>query len=141
MKTSKKKIVFLHNEINKNIDIYIKKINTITFVPPENNNNNIFKTLKVHTNNVEFTIKKEIFNETHEKVVFEKKVVDYNKILKFIWFLNDYDGELVFWKNYPIRPKSGTLIIFPTSWCFPYEDIMITNSTRYIITGNIQHDY
>lgn len=53
----------------------------------------------------------------------------------YIWFLNDYDGEISFFNDYKIIPKAGLFILFPISWCFPYSEFIKLNENRYIIYG------
>jgi len=56
-------------------------------------------------------------------------------MLRFIWFMNDYDGEILFPNNHKIIPKKGKLIIFPASWVFPYEEINNKSAEIIMITG------
>lgn len=55
----------------------------------------------------------------------------------YIWFLNDYDGQIIFFNDYKIIPKMGLFLLFPISWCFPYEELIKLNENRYIIYGYI----
>jgi hypothetical protein len=55
----------------------------------------------------------------------------------YIWFLNDYDGEIIFWNEYRIIPKCGKFIMFPISWCFPYQEIIHSDANKYIVYGYI----
>ena len=55
----------------------------------------------------------------------------------YIWFLNDYDGEIIFFNDYKIKPKGGLFLLFPISWCFPYQELIKLNENRYIIYGYI----
>jgi hypothetical protein len=59
------------------------------------------------------------------------------KLLMYIWFLNDYHGEISFWNEYKIQPKIGKILIFPVSWCFPYEEIIHLQANKYIIYGYV----
>ena len=59
------------------------------------------------------------------------------KKFHFIWFLNEYEGEIIFWNNYSIKPLAGKLIIFPASWCFPFFELTKFNQTIFTISGFI----
>jgi len=59
------------------------------------------------------------------------------KLLMFIWVLNEYNGEFTFCNQYKIKSKPGKLIIFPVSWCFPYEELISMEANKYIIYGFI----
>ena len=75
---------------------------------------------------------------TDTKFVRQSKIDKSIKLFQYIWFLNDYDGEMVFWREHSIKPKAGKLVIFPTSWCFPYEDFTKKSDKKYYIKGQIQ---
>ena len=59
------------------------------------------------------------------------------KKFHFIWFLNEYEGEIIFWNNYSIKPLAGKLLIFPASWCFPFFELTKFNQTIFTISGFI----
>jgi len=96
----------------------------------------------VNGNVSEFKITTNIFKNKEVDVINEKRLIQcYDKkysnkitMLKFIWFMNDYDGE-IFIQNHKIIPKKGKLIIFPTSWCFPYQEINNVSSEIITISG------
>jgi len=140
---------YLKTELEKNIVIYVNKINN-QFVNKENNYN--FKIMNNITSDFfsDFVITKNYFDK--EKYVFSssrKRFIIKNtskclskriKILNFMWFLNDYDGEIIFWNNYSIKPSIGKLLIFPASWCFPYEELIKINSYVSMISGYIYRE-
>ena len=62
------------------------------------------------------------------------------RILTYIWFLNDIDngGELVFWNNKEkIKPKQGTIVIFPSNWTFSYKHTHPIEQDQYIVIGGV----
>lgn len=138
---TEKKRKYLHKELCSHLDKYKNGINKSTRVLSSDNNKRDFKTTDLKSDDVEFIIQKDKYVNSEENMVFEKRVSKYTKILKFIWFLNDYDGEILFWREHKIRPTIGTFLLFPTSWCFPYEELLPINFERYIITGYIQNDF
>jgi hypothetical protein len=59
------------------------------------------------------------------------------RIITYLWYLNDVveGGETVFNGKYKIKPRRGTLVLFPASWTFPHCGKMPISSDKYIITG------
>ena len=119
---------FLTNELVNNIKKYLNKINSV---------NNI---LNYHVNDhIDFLIKKDKYSDNDDTNIEIITRVNWHKsgykLLQFIWFLNDFDGEFIFWNKYIIKPKRGLLIIFPLSWCFPYEKKINKNYESNTIFG------
>ena len=127
----------LTNELNKNIIEYISSVNV-----------NLFDNIKYHKftmiikksfyidnayNNELDSSNIDIFKVKSRVATFTKKI----STIAFIWFLTDFDDEIVFWDNYRIKPTTGTLILFPVSWCFPYKEIVSNNAQNYVIYGYI----
>lgn len=121
----------LINELNNNIAEYQTATN--------------IKLFKNHTKYQKSTmiIKKNTMNEnpTNETIKIKKRLITFTKKINtfaFIWFLNTSDDdELIFWDNYKINPTTGTLLLFPVSWCFPYKEIIANNSQKMVIYGYI----
>ena len=118
---------FLTSELQKNIYEYNKKINIL---PGYN---------LLHFENIsklEFTfyIQKNNKKEVNITKRFSEKRI---KLLMFIIFLNEYDGEVTFCNEFKIVPKVGKLVIFPVSWCFPYHELINLEANKYIIYGYI----
>lgn len=58
------------------------------------------------------------------------------RLLAFIWYLNDVtDGGETEFINGKIKPKTGKLIIFPSSWNYYHKGHMPLSNDKYIITG------
>lgn len=94
--------------------------------------------VKSYLDKLQFVIKKETPNKSVDVEYSNQTKIDKCiNIFKYIWFLNEYDGELVFWHTYSIKPTAGKLLIFPISWCFPYEFLIKTTDVKYYITGQI----
>lgn len=58
------------------------------------------------------------------------------RVLVYMWYLNDVEigGETDF-INFKIKPTTGKLVIFPSTWTYPHcANIPISND-KYIITG------
>lgn len=67
--------------------------------------------------------------------------IDTNRILAFIWYLNDVDvgGETCFYNDTKneirIKPEMGKLIIFPTGYTFIHSGMTPLSNDKYILTG------
>lgn len=65
-------------------------------------------------------------------------VLDYNtarRFLSFLFYLNNVDdgGETVF-ANLKIKPKMGSLLVFPPMWMFPHRGEPPISNTKYIMS-------
>ena len=56
--------------------------------------------------------------------------------LTFLWYINNVEegGETLFFHG-KIKPKAGTLIIFPATWNYNHKGCVPTSGDKYIITG------
>jgi hypothetical protein len=66
----------------------------------------------------------------------EKNIYSY---IDFIIFLNDISegGEVEISGCFKIKPEKGTLLLFPSGWCFPYSHKISLLNDKYIISGKI----
>jgi hypothetical protein len=44
-------------------------------------------------------------------------------------------GETEIWDDFKIKPETGKLLLFPSSWTFPHRGVMPISDNKYIITG------
>lgn len=66
-------------------------------------------------------------------------------IIRFIYYLNDCDGdgggegdgETIFANKHKIIPEKGKLVLFPSDWFFPYKETLCKTADKYVITGFI----
>ncbi len=70
-------------------------------------------------------------------------VMDYSsarRFLSFLWYLNDVDdgGETVF-KDITIKPKAGTLLIFPPLWMYPHRGNPPISGPKYIMSTYLHY--
>jgi len=123
----KKIKVFLKNELIHQLKNYTNSINRV--------NNNVLNYTMF--DEIVFYIKKDKYLSSTNIEVQHRFNWNTNgwRVLNFIWFLNDIDGDFLFWSYFNVHPKKGTLIIFPSSWCFPYEQIVKLGSEMNIIYG------
>jgi prolyl 4-hydroxylase len=69
-----------------------------------------------------------------------------NRTLVFMWYLNDVDsgGETNFLHfNKYVKPKAGTLVLFPPYWTHQHQAMPPLSNDKYIITNwlfNIDYD-
>ena len=119
---------YLIRELNENIFKYRARFETVDYK------------LKVEpaSTTTPIIIKKQTY--VQDEIEIQKKLelnnIEIKKFL-FIWFLNDCDGELVFWDDYKIRHTSGRFVLIPISWCFNYYEILNKMDTQYKICGII----
>lgn len=62
------------------------------------------------------------------------------RFLSFTFYLNDVDegGETVF-KDIVIKPKQGSLLIFPPLWMFPHRGECPISNEKYILTTYLHY--
>lgn len=125
----------LKYELSRQLKVYHNKIHSNL-----NEDERILKTFDV--NNIRYTIRKNKSDKPSDEIYLEycKRYQWHNKQvsqLTFIWFLNDFEGDITFWNIYKIRPTCGMLLIYPTSWCFPYSECIKSNAENYSIIGQL----
>jgi prolyl 4-hydroxylase len=70
-------------------------------------------------------------------------VLDYDsarRFLSFMWYLNDVEtgGETMF-EDMIIKPKKGTLLIFPPLWMFPHKGNSPISNSKYIMSAYLHY--
>jgi hypothetical protein len=62
------------------------------------------------------------------------------RYLSYLWYLNDVEegGKTVFF-GLSIKPKKGTLVIFPPLWMFPHKGEPPLSGPKYILTGYLHY--
>ena len=138
-------ILKLYNKYLSNVDSSFTKI-------PNLNYNFKIKKMCYSDNNI-------LYNNINTKLIQHTNKV---KLLHYIFFLNDYDGEYIFFtpfdsqsesfstvitqseigvmnekrpNNYAIKPKKGSVLIFPVSIHFSYTENIKLFESKYIIEG------
>ena len=87
---------------------------------------------KWHSDNRVSYIEEETHNDTYPHGTFIDRVFTY------MWYVNDVEigGETEFLDGkYKIRPKAGTLVIFPSTWTYIHKGNVPISDDKYIITG------
>ena len=70
-------------------------------------------------------------------------VMDYasaRRFLSFMWYLNDVEegGSTVF-KDVIIKPKVGTLLVFPPLWMYPHRGEAPISNPKYILSTYLHY--
>ena len=91
----------------------------------------------------QFRIKK-YNNDGKDAFDYHVDVMDYSsakRFLSFFWYLNDVEdgGETVFW-DYKIKPKAGTLVIFPPMWMFPHSGREPISGPKYLLSTYLHYE-
>ena len=58
------------------------------------------------------------------------------RFLSLFWYLNDVEegGETRFTDlNYHVKPKAGSLLIFPPMWMFPHAGLPVVSGPKYLL--------
>ena len=132
-----------HNELTRNLQIYLNKLNENPSFKNENQNTTaVYK----HFENVTilqsvFMIQRYIMNEGryiyHNDFSVDLKNKK-NRVITYLWYLDDVEegGETDFPDlNLKVKPETGKLILFPATWDFPHCGKMPISSNKYIVTG------
>lgn len=58
------------------------------------------------------------------------------RFVAMIYYLNDdYEGgDTVFYPECYVRPKKGSVVVFPPFWLFPHEGTPVTKGEKYIMS-------
>jgi hypothetical protein len=138
---------FLHNEITINLNKYFKKLNSISdFNNPYQNTKFTFQHFISHNfyySSIQIQKYKKntgryIYHNDSEIDLKENKY----RIITFIWYLNDIleGGETFFNGNISIKPETGKLVFFPSTWTYPHCGKIPLSNDKYIMTGWIYTD-
>jgi hypothetical protein len=70
-------------------------------------------------------------------------VMDYSsarRYLAFLWYLNDVDegGETIFVDKI-IKPKTGSLLVFPPLWMYPHRGAEPISNPKYILSTYLHY--
>ena len=138
----------LNIELNLCINKYFDLFKNETLINKKSNFNcdymltdRVEKSAILPSNDIIFIIKKTEYNDNSQNITNYKKNDSNNnngiKMFMFIWFLNDCDGDFLFWNKVKVDNKKGTLLIFPTSLLYQYTEIMKNDTSKYTIYGFI----
>jgi hypothetical protein len=135
----------LHKEVQSKLYIYASFLSEKYGFPLlKNNEINTISKMRIFKNTYDGINHTPIFDQVRAHWEFDAiKVVQqlHCKRLFFVWFLNDFNGEILFWNDYYVRPTAGSLLIFPASWCFPFSEVVKHNETVSMITGYVYNSF
>jgi hypothetical protein len=139
----------LHRELKHNINLYAKSLDHNDYKGVNNNTDPGNDYMPIATANIsrisQFMIQKYQKNKGRYVYHNDFMLVDNSecRVITYLWYLNDVTegGETAFNGTYNIKPKQGTLVLFPASWTFPHCGKMPVSSDKYIITGWIYAMY
>tara|TARA_R100001509_G_scaffold150327_1_gene109184 strand:- start:452 stop:1003 length:552 start_codon:yes stop_codon:yes gene_type:complete len=59
------------------------------------------------------------------------------RFLAMLFYLNDdfEGGETIFYPEMSIRPKKGSVVVFPPYWIFPHEGTPVITGEKYIMSN------
>ena len=65
------------------------------------------------------------------------------RLIGFIWYLNDVDigGETEFLYKKKIKPTTGKLLLFPSTWTYIHKGNAPISSNKYIIVGWVGYPF
>ena len=91
----------------------------------------------------EFRIKRYNAN-TGEQFSTHVDVGDYTsakRYLAFLFYLNDSfrGGETKFFDNKIIKPKAGSVVVFPPTWQYPHAGLPVDVGTKYIMSTYLHY--
>jgi hypothetical protein len=81
---------------------------------------------------------------TGEQFATHVDVGDYNsakRYLAFLFYLNDdfTGGETRFFSNNLIKPKTGSVVVFPPTWQYPHAGLPVDVGTKYIMSTYLHY--
>jgi len=130
----------LDDELNRNIKKYINNIFTSLNIDKKENNTKYYVFSQKFLTHEKFMIQK--YNKNAGRYTYHDDfIVDWNKekyrLITYIWYLNNVEngGETEIWDDFKIKPETGKLLLFPSSWTFPHRGVMPISDNKYIITG------
>lgn len=124
----------LHQALNSALRDYYKTI------PQEYDFQNIYSNnITDKGYQIQKYIKKEGFYIWHNDFAIQEDAS--YRILTYLWYLNDVDegGETEFMCGIKIKPETGKLVIFPSTWGARHRGVMPVSNDKYIVTGWIYH--
>ncbi len=130
----------LSNELQKHLNIYIERLNDKPNYRPSCNYGIDYTHLhgRLHDKS-NFMIQK--YEKEKGKYVYHTdgtNDITSNRVITYLWYLNDVieGGETEFFGgSFHIKPKTGFLLLFPSTWTFPHRGNCPLSSDKYIITG------
>lgn len=63
------------------------------------------------------------------------------RYLAFLFYLNDNftGGETRFFRRKYIKPKTGSVVVFPPTWQYPHAGLPVNSGTKYIMSTYLHY--
>lgn len=119
----------LDTELRRNVKIYVDRCKS--FVTSEYNffDRGVFI----------YTVHAQKYNRNSGKYIYHNDMlvdIEKHRVLAFIWYLNDVlDGGETEFIDLKIKPETGKLLLFPSTWSYPHRANVPLSSDKYIVTG------
>jgi hypothetical protein len=133
-------VIYLHKELQKNFFSYINTFNRSV-------NYNCFKNRYIKNIDGLFFTSIHNINSSNSYISRLSSVINENdrvvkmKDIFFIWFLEDFNGEIIIANTTIINPKSGQFLLYPNSWLFSLKINNSHNNDCKVIYGYIYRDF
>jgi len=130
----------LYTELLTEIQAYLKHLNKDDCFNKENNGGSIFFHLDTSFLHTDFFMVQK-YTKNDGKYIFHNDFhidpeVKRFRVITFLWYLNDVvEGGETDFVNFKIKPVKGSLLLFPSCWCYPHRGCMPISDNKYIITG------
>jgi hypothetical protein len=124
----------LISELHRNLDTYAN------IIDKQIGDGNIYQHLNRIIYNGCYINKYECINEGKYDYHIDRyfiKEMDQERHITFIWYLNDVEegGETEMKGNIRIKPESGKLLLFPSTWTYPHCSRKTISNDKYVIVG------
>lgn len=128
---------------NKPLSVFDKDLfnNLHSYLIKYGEDNNIIPMLRSNIDDTGYQLQKYIANEGfynfhHDSVIKIRNNKISNRIITYLWYLNDvHEGGETLFENFKIKPKQGSLLLFPATWTYKHSGAMPISNDKYIITG------
>ena len=139
-KLNEKIVIYLHNELKKHFFSYVNNFNkSVCYICFKNryikNIEGLFIT-SIHNINISNSNMTRMSN-----VINEKDRIIKMKDICFIWFLEDFNGEIIIANTTIINPKSGQFLLYPNSWMFSLKINNYDSKDCKVIYGYIYRNF
>lgn len=128
---------FLKSELERNLKRYMKTLDA------QIGDGKTYQHLNGQIRYVGFHINK-YEHENEGKYVYHtdgslciREGSDMRRRITFIWYLNEVveGGETEMKGNMRIKPESGKLLLFPSTWTYPHSSLKTISNDKYVIIG------
>jgi hypothetical protein len=132
---------FLSQELNRNVNKYMKSLNDNPKYNENRKDNQKFKLIGAkYLTEATFQMQKYLKNQG--KYIYHNDFsVDFPekkyRVITYLWYINTVEegGETEVLGETSVKPEAGKLLLFPACWTFPHTGKIPISDDKYIITG------